>query len=352
MKFHLILTLDYELFGNGSGCIRHCIVEPVKRLLEITARHGAPVTFFVDALEFDVISREFEKGALPDTYDAFPELEEQLRDLGSSSNSIQLHLHPQWLNATYADGSWQLDYDLWRIGDLASERIDDAVSRGIAYLSKFCSRKSIDTFRAGGWAIQPSARVLASLRRQGIERDSTVAPGLINRSRGEWFDFRQTPPHPFWPVVDNVCVLCDSPQNDFLEMPIATANIGKEAHIKALWEHRKGPVFPPGCNGSYAGPSGPLDAWRAKLGKLLQLGTVMLDYSTLPAWALSEATRIYMDRFADCEHPVPMVAIGHNKNFSRRAEENLDAWLDWVAAQRDIEFSSFDQWATIVREAG
>ena len=48
---HLILTVDYEIFGNASGSPLKCVVEPAERILSIAKHFAAPVTLFVEALE-------------------------------------------------------------------------------------------------------------------------------------------------------------------------------------------------------------------------------------------------------------------------------------------------------------
>ena len=51
-KLKLILTADYEVFGNGSGCVKKCMVEPTIRMLDICDKYGAKLTLFVDVCEY------------------------------------------------------------------------------------------------------------------------------------------------------------------------------------------------------------------------------------------------------------------------------------------------------------
>ena len=45
----IFLTYDYELFfGDPTGSVEKCIIEPTQRLLEIAKRTGARYTFFID----------------------------------------------------------------------------------------------------------------------------------------------------------------------------------------------------------------------------------------------------------------------------------------------------------------
>ncbi len=337
MKFHLILTLDYELFGNGTGCIDKCIVEPVDRLLDILEPFDCHCTFFVDALEFIAIRRE----AGAPQFTSVGRLEEQLRQINAGKHSLQLHLHPQWLDARWGGDEWLLNHQFWRIGDMPRDRIDEAVLKGMAYLQEFTDRP-VTTFRAGGWAIQPGREALDSLKENGILVDTTVAPGARNPAKGDWFDFRRCPDKPFWKIDNDPC--SEDAKGRLLEVPIATARIGRVRHIKALKEHRSSPEFPPGCNGTYDGPNGKVQGLLGKIGKARHIGHVMLDFSTLPAWTLIAATEDYMRRFSHHPAPVPIVAIGHNKNYSTSSENHMKDYLDWAAEHADIIFSDFGRW--------
>jgi hypothetical protein len=70
----------------------------------------------------------------------------------------------------------------------------------------------------------------------------------------------------------------------------------------------------------------------------------MLDFSILPAWALIEITQRYITRFSHTSGPVPIVAIGHNKNFSQWSETNMQQYLEWVSSQSELGFSSYAEW--------
>lgn len=336
MKFHLILTLDYELFGDGSGCLGACVVEPTDRCRAIAEAHDARLTLFVEALEFAALARlDGAPGA-----DKYPEVEQQLSRLAASGHALQLHLHPQWLDAHHEAGNWHLDFSKWRVGSLSNSDLARCFDEGQAYLNRFAKQATV--FRAGGWTIQPEGHVLEQLNERHITVDSTVAPGLYNAATGDWYDFRNAPALPYWSIQDDVC----SPVSDgpVIEVPIATARIGVAAHAKALREAKQLNQFPEGCSGSYNGPNDRLQWARGRVSKVMGLGTVMLDFSTLPAWALIEATRRYMQRFANTEGPIPIVAIGHNKNFSARSQAAFTTWLEWCAQNAQIGFSDYDTW--------
>lgn len=343
MKYHLINTLDYELFGNGSGCLNSCVLRPTDAYIDCCDNYGARATIFVDTLEFDAIQRCDKTYASAETTNA---ITSQLQQLGHSQHNLQLHLHPQWKDANFYNHIWQLDYSLWRIGDLNYSTIDKLIKNGLKFLGQF-SNKPIIAFRAGGWAIQPSSNTIKALNNNGLLIDSTVAPNLINNASGDWYDFRKSPALSFWHIQDDVC----RPQGSgLLEVPITTAKIGFRKHFSAMRESKAVPGLPDGCMGTYDGPNSGLQALRGKASKVLNMGTVMLDISTLPDWALIHATQRYMKCSSE-PTPVPIVTIGHNKNFTEHSRKNFNNYLRWAKAQPEIIFSDYSQWLQVYNES-
>ncbi|MBI1194365.1 MAG: hypothetical protein GC138_00760 [Gammaproteobacteria bacterium] len=339
MKFHIICTVDHEVFGNGSGCVDRCVVAPMDRCLAEMDRHKAILTFFVDAPEFSAMRMAGGRCA-----EDAAQVEAQLADAANGGHKVQLHLHSQWLGAERADGHWRLDFSRWRIGDLARDEIMSLTESGIEYLRAVAGSDSshLCTFRAGGWAIQPARETLVALSAHGVTMDSTVAPGCYHSARGDWYDFRHCPDAPWWPISDDVCRVADAAS--LIEVPIATAAMGRVEHARALREHRSHPSLPEGCEGSYEGPNSRLQSLMGKVGKVLRMGRVMLDFSTMPSWMLIGICEDYRRRYRDVPGPVPIVAIGHGKNFTAHSEANLSEWLSWVDQQADMKYSDFYQW--------
>ncbi|RLJ22075.1 hypothetical protein DJ030_02570 [bacterium endosymbiont of Escarpia laminata] len=321
----LILTVDYEVFGDGSGQPRPCVLESTERILAIAESRGVPLTLFVEALEFAAMEREPACQAQSDA------VRLQLTEALARGHDLQLHLHPQWWDAKLDPaGNWQLDLSRWRIGDLPFHEVAGLLEQGKVWLEGLGRQQRPDyrciAFRAGGWCIQPSALVLAALSDQGFLIDSTVAPGLRNATAGEWSDFRDAPDLPFWNVDQNLTVPVS---HGVWEFPILTGRVARLDHLKAL---RKAGLAE-GCQGSYRGPRGAAARLYGRLSRLRQLGAVMLDFSTLPAPQLIEITRQWCERFAGEPASLPLAAIGHSKNFTATSERALTEYLDWVNGQ-------------------
>ncbi|MBL3528745.1 MAG: hypothetical protein JMN27_11245 [gamma proteobacterium endosymbiont of Lamellibrachia anaximandri] len=321
----LILTVDYEVFGDGSGQPRPCVLGSTERILAIAESRGVPLTLFVEALEFAAMERE------PACHAQSDAVRLQLTEALARGHDLQLHLHPQWWDAKLDPaGSWQLDLSRWRIGDLPFQEVAGLLEQGKVWLEELGRQQRPDyrciAFRAGGWCIQPSALVLAALSDQGILIDSSVAPGLRNATAGEWSDFRDVPDLPFWNADQD---LAAPVSRGVWEFPILTGRVARMDHLKAL---RKAGLAE-GCQGSYRGPGGIAARILGRLSRLRQLGMVMLDFSTLPAPQLIEITRQWCEHFAGGPVSLPLAAIGHSKNFTASSERALTEYLDWINGQ-------------------
>jgi hypothetical protein len=49
---HVLLTLGYEIFGNGAGDIRRDVVEPTRRLLALCEWYAARMTIMFEVGEY------------------------------------------------------------------------------------------------------------------------------------------------------------------------------------------------------------------------------------------------------------------------------------------------------------
>jgi hypothetical protein len=47
----LILSVDYEIFGNGSGDVRQHVIESARRMAAICEKHGVPLAVFFELEE-------------------------------------------------------------------------------------------------------------------------------------------------------------------------------------------------------------------------------------------------------------------------------------------------------------
>jgi hypothetical protein len=342
---HLILTVDYEIFGNGSGDVDCCVIKPANKMIHIANQFNAPITFFVEVLEFMILEQN------TNTAVGAKKVKIQLLDALKNNHDAQLHLHPQWHNARLDnDENWELDMQRWRIGDLRQDEITALFQRGKMWLEELLkpAKKNYQchTFRAGGWCIQPSQAVVRAMQSNGFNIDSTVAPGVKNSTKNEWSDFRIAPNMPFWRSENDVCKASDS---GIWEVPIITGRIGRLKHLQALKISRNqaNGGMATNCHGSYQGPDGKFQAVLGKVEKLFRLGQVMLDFSTMSSEIMIDITEQWLENFNNSNSSIPLVAIAHTKNFTVASEKALEEYLRW-AKLNDILFSTYGQWLEMV----
>jgi len=209
-----IFTIDYEIYGNGTGDLRDLVYEPALRLRDLFQRKGVRFVNFVEPLEFSKI----EKAGVDATS---AKVREQIRELHQEGHEIALHLHPQWANARWLGDSWLLDYAEYNLCTLPTDRIAAIVDEALAWLRDVVGDSSFSpvSFRAGNWLFQPTSRAAKVLSQRGIHIDSSVFKG--GRISAHGLDYRRAIPLGWtWRFQDEVT----SPdrKGEFLEIPIHT----------------------------------------------------------------------------------------------------------------------------------
>ena len=201
---HLALTHDWELRGDGSGDIEQIQFAPLRRLLEIYAKFGARTTFLPDMMQQlrfrQLESKHPELKTLADTWD------EHVRTAFRQGHDIQLHLHPQWLNARNENGRWQMDGD-WSILNYDREVARAMLADTKSYLENLLQPVDSDyrclAFRAGALAAAPSDHLFKSLVELGIELDVSIAGGVFVSNQTLQLDYRNCEETflPFYPTM-------------------------------------------------------------------------------------------------------------------------------------------------------
>ena len=90
----MILTLDYEIFGNGAGDVRRDVIEPTNRILDICDRHDARLTIMFEVAEywaFQQYDRQLQEHL---GYSPCSQMKAQVLDAIRRGHDVQLHLHP------------------------------------------------------------------------------------------------------------------------------------------------------------------------------------------------------------------------------------------------------------------
>lgn len=233
-----IFTIDYEIYGNGEGSLAELIYKPSQRLKDLFDRAGVKMVNFVEAAELEKIA---EAGSDP----AISLVEEQIREFYRDGHEVALHLHPQWYNASYKNGRWNLDYSEYNLCVLTRERIDEIVRRAIAYLRRVLGDENFTpvSFRAGNWLFQPTPVVAEVLAAHGLRIDSSVFKGGLQHKHN--LDYRPAARNPAWWKFTSDVNRAD-PRGAMVEVPIFARMVfpWEMANKKRLGLQRKGASAP------------------------------------------------------------------------------------------------------------
>lgn len=203
----LIFTLDYELYGNGSGNIYTTIIAPTERILTLASQFKAKITIFVEVVEFWRIEEEWTKGNKMG-YEKNPinDIKKQLQVAHKLGHDIQLHIHPQWVDAEYINDAWSVNLKDWCLGGyskLGEYSLENLLKKGKATLEEWI--KPVDTnytciaLRAGGYNIQPSNNIVNAMQVSGLKIDSSIYPGGKESGTLSNYDYSNIAPEKgFW----------------------------------------------------------------------------------------------------------------------------------------------------------
>jgi hypothetical protein len=196
---NLVLTLDYELYGDGSGDVFQHMINPTNRILSICDMNNIKTTIFFEVLEYIKLREEWESGNQMG-YNKSPSeaIEIQLQKAAINGHDIQLHVHPQWVNAKFVANKWQVDMENWRLGDFNVSQnysIEDMLREGIetieALIQPILPAYKCTILRAGGYNILPSKKVYEAMIKVGLLVDSSVYPGGYVSGSLSQYDYRK-----------------------------------------------------------------------------------------------------------------------------------------------------------------
>jgi hypothetical protein len=295
----VIFTLDYEIYGNGTGSLRELVYEPADRLREIFKTHKTRFVLFPEVLELEAIERE----------KANPNIElvkKQIKELYEEGFEIGLHIHPQWYNAQREGGRWVLDYREYNLCKLERERIAQIIDRSTDYLRAILGEADFTpmSFRAGNWLLQPTREVGSVLAERGVKVDSSVFKGGLQRQQG--LDYRRALRNGYyWKFSDDANV--EDTRGTLLELPIYT-------HMVPFWRMATGKRICLQQKGSGGGRSR-----NGRLSRLLDFlrfrYPLKLDFCRMTVEELTRMLDTVIKK--DREDPTsfkPLVAIGHTKD--------------------------------------
>ncbi len=216
------LTFDYELFfGNESGSIEKCIIDPTNNLIDIAKKNSAKLIFYVDA-GYLIALKNYSKKNLSLQKD-LDLLNLQLENIIKSGHDIQLHIHPHWEDSIYDGNKWVFDTSRYKLATFSQTEVLEICKSYKKVLAQYTNEDNIFAYRAGGWCIQPFNKIKEGLKQNNIWLDSTIYKGGLNLSENKGFDFTKSPSKEFWRFEDDP--LEERGEGYFLELPISSSRV-------------------------------------------------------------------------------------------------------------------------------
>lgn len=214
-SINLVFVDDWELSGNGSGDIRELQFQPMRELVRIYNTHGIHGSFNAEVMQ-QLAFRKFQT-SYPELKTLADEWDEAVRETYRQGHDIQLHIHPQWSEAEYRDGQWQLTGD-WSILNYDAEEAYGMMLAGKEYLENLLrpidSRYASVSFRSGSWCIAPSPHMLGLLVKLGIVFDMSIVGGVQYETKNIQLDYSNCEEDflPYYPVMTDARKVSDQKQ--------------------------------------------------------------------------------------------------------------------------------------------
>lgn len=222
----ILLTLDYELFnGKKCGSVDNCLIQPMRELLTIMDKYDFKATVFVDTVFINRLGKlSCVHEELRDEYD---KIVSQLKDLYLNGHDLQLHIHPNWLYATYNNGHWTSVLTDYKLSDMSEKDVERMFNEGIDFLAGITGdSKTIIAYRAGAYCIQTYKKYSEVFRKYGITIDSSVYRHQKSiTEKWQYYDYTSIPDEYSYHFSNDVCEKDD--QGSLLEVSIPTYLISK-----------------------------------------------------------------------------------------------------------------------------
>jgi len=224
-----LITIDYEIFGNGSGDLIKTVVEPMDRIRKVCDRTRAKVVIFFEVAEYLAMKVHAEKD--PAFARKLHRMEEQVRSLREDGHGIDLHFHPQFVGAVHDGERFVVDESAYNCVALleglprsqASRRMGSLLREGISAMKDMLRDGSYQpaAYRAGGWNFIPADVMIPVLRSLNVTIDSSGMKGAIMRSKRNTYDYRKLHDRlGYWWTAKDSIMEGGPPGENLMEMPI------------------------------------------------------------------------------------------------------------------------------------
>jgi len=324
---NIIITVDYEIFGNGRGDVRKHIIKPMNDLINIAKRYSVPLTIMFEVYEYlayEKFNDEFKKRL---EYSPARKIKSQIIGAYNDGHDVQLHIHPQFVDMEYKNGNFILKYPTFSIGDFPQNKIYKILKKGKDVVREITNTDPVVIRLSNMPWDEPPENALKPIADLNFKAHSlALSENSKNTSCGFWkinntniFEIPiYTMPVSFWEyfTIRRLLVMGYLYANDLSNIkhgtPPKTKNTGHKKYL-AKW-----------------------------------------DFSKLNAKQMIHFLDIALKKYNYKELEIPLVMIGHTKDFFNK--RNFEKFLEIVgkkyASHNIAQFTTFKDFLKVVGKGG
>jgi len=185
---NIIITIDYEIFGNGKGDVKKHILSPANRLLTISNKYNIPLSIMFEIYEY-IAYEKYNKELKNDFgYSPAKQIKNQIQGAYKKGHDVQLHIHPQFAEMEYKQKKFVLKNPALSVLDLKDKEVCNLIKTGkekLESILRFPDYKCVALRLSNmGW-IEAPKNTLSPIEKLGIKIHSLSASCKIN-DLGYW----------------------------------------------------------------------------------------------------------------------------------------------------------------------
>jgi len=317
-KIAIITSIDYELFGDGSGNVSREQINTTNYLRTLVEPHDVKLTIMFEYAQYRIY-KKYEK-EFPKLAEDNKKIEKQLIELIQAGHDVQLHYHAQWHNAIY-DKELEVFNVVLEEVDISSLDYSEIVSvlkEGKEFLEKLLQPYREEyrciAFRAGSWAVKDEKKMVRALLESDFKVDTSVVPDVEFNEGFVDFRYLNCPSNYHYWYVDDKLSKQGAKQN-LLEIPIYTIksrlsllkHLSKKSILVKLYIKQK-------YKNNIYNKSKLKYNFFAKIKKKIYRNYYMADINIIKSKVLIDMIeRVIDDSQYDEENIIPIMMVGHSK---------------------------------------
>jgi len=346
-NFQIIITLDYEIHGNGDGCPMDLMVKPTYRIINLFYKYGAKLTIMADVAEI-LKFKEYKDTYGVDKY-YYEDILKQLKLAVTLGHDVQLHIHSGYFNSEFTEKGIRQKWAEYDLANLPYETIFSRIKVCKNFLEtelqKVKPNYKCIAFRAANWSMVPTKNISRALVENGIFIDSSIFK-WGKRSNRVLFDYTNAHDKLIpWYINENE--ICEKdPNGKLLEIPIYTEHRSFWAFVTFIRAFRiirscfhKHDELDKKYENNYITfhEKSNITSTAVKKSKLQKL---ISPFTKKHAWKLDlnqasgkqiiNAVKRIEKEYTQLAHDLPIVLIGHSKSFIKYNEKTFKPFLKYI----------------------